>query len=301
MKEPREDDERLSALLEGRVEGRQREEMLAHLAAADDDYEVFTNTAAVLRALEEQDARPLAPPSTRRGGWRKPAFRTAMAVTGAVVLLLAVGLLFRGRGAWSEDVPLQLAMRADVDAEGLPGGWTDRTPWNRVRGTGAEGAENHARAVKAGAMLVDLSVAARARDADNVRLVALQMIDAFEPGANPGTPLPRIGTRPEAPVDSLNALLAKATERLADRLDRKSLELGAWLEAARLAAARRNSDFFQDGAGEGMLRRAGRAAPGDGRVEAATEAVRLALPRNGSADWDTLGDRIETLLSALVG
>ncbi|HEV3048881.1 MAG TPA: hypothetical protein VGX50_01150, partial [Longimicrobium sp.] len=116
MKEPREDDERLSALLEGRVEGRQREELLAHLAEADDDYEVFTNTASVLRALEEEDARagrPAAPPSMRRRSW--PAARTLVAVAGTMVLLLAVGWLFRGRGGSAAGDPLQLAMRVDMD------------------------------------------------------------------------------------------------------------------------------------------------------------------------------------------
>src|SRR5688500_9453018 len=61
VKEPNKDDEQLSALLEGRVHGQQREELLAHVSANDDDYAVFTDTASVLRALEEEDARAAAP------------------------------------------------------------------------------------------------------------------------------------------------------------------------------------------------------------------------------------------------
>jgi hypothetical protein len=56
VKEPI-DDERLSALFEGQVVGREREELLAHLAASDEDYDVFADTAEILRALEaEEDA-----------------------------------------------------------------------------------------------------------------------------------------------------------------------------------------------------------------------------------------------------
>ena len=56
MTEPIKDDERLSALVEGRVAGPEREELLAHLSTSEDDYEVFTDTVEILSALEEEDA-----------------------------------------------------------------------------------------------------------------------------------------------------------------------------------------------------------------------------------------------------
>ncbi|HEX5869668.1 MAG TPA: zf-HC2 domain-containing protein, partial [Longimicrobium sp.] len=60
MKEHRKDDERLSALLQGQLSGPERDELLAHLAASDDDYEVFNDAVEILGALEEQDARTAA-------------------------------------------------------------------------------------------------------------------------------------------------------------------------------------------------------------------------------------------------
>lgn len=49
------DDERLAALLAGRLLGAERDELLAYLATADEDYEVFANTAGMLREMEQED------------------------------------------------------------------------------------------------------------------------------------------------------------------------------------------------------------------------------------------------------
>lgn len=292
MKEPREDDERLSALLEGRVEGRQREELLAHLAGADDDYEVFANTASVLRALEEEDARarrPVAPPSMRRRTW--PAARTLVAMAGAVVLLLAVGWMFRGRSPSPSGDPVQLAL--DVDT-------TKWSPWEaqgNVRG-GDEPSSRDARAVYAGAKLVDLAVAVRIRDTAQIGDLARTLQSRLYRHTGPDAPLSRMAAHPGAPTDSLNALVKEATERY-DRRSRPALELGAWIEAARLAALAQDAARFPNGASAGMLGRAERLARGDQDAEAAVRAVHEALPRNGDADWDVLARRLEAMLARL--
>ncbi|MEW5925939.1 MAG: hypothetical protein AB1941_00495, partial [Gemmatimonadota bacterium] len=51
------DDERLAAFLDGRMDARRREEMLAHLTRSDEDREVLARTAAILRQLEEAGGR----------------------------------------------------------------------------------------------------------------------------------------------------------------------------------------------------------------------------------------------------
>ena len=50
------DDERIALLLDGRVDGVQREDDLRHFATVDADYIVFADTAGMLRALEDEDA-----------------------------------------------------------------------------------------------------------------------------------------------------------------------------------------------------------------------------------------------------
>jgi anti-sigma factor RsiW len=83
VKEPRSENERLSALLDGRLDERERGELLAHLSAADEEYRVFADTASILRELEEAEAGAEAgcasspegiPLRLRRAIWRRPAW-----------------------------------------------------------------------------------------------------------------------------------------------------------------------------------------------------------------------------------
>lgn len=293
MKEPNEDDERLAALLEGRVQGGQREDMLARLAAADDDYEVFAGAAGVLRALEDEDARGLRRvPSMGRGGWR----RTTMIVTGTVVLLLVLGVVWKGRGPSLTRTPQQLALAAYPSTQPLSADWRVPAPSGGTRG-GKTSTERNARAVYNGALLVDLSVAIRTRDTAQTGILAGQLHARADAGVD-STPLQRIADRPGAPADSLNRLLDQAMARLTD--PREPLELGAWLEAARLAANQRTTDFFEDGASESMLRRARSLARGNRAAQAVTR-VQEALPPGGAPRWDTLEVDLGKLLSALSG
>ena len=49
---PAVDSERVGSLLDGRLSGTARNSALAEVAASDDDYDVFADTAAVLREAE---------------------------------------------------------------------------------------------------------------------------------------------------------------------------------------------------------------------------------------------------------
>ncbi len=76
MKDARFDGQRLSALLEGRLEGAQRDELLAYLALADEDYFVVVDTASILHELEEQEAKAhtVLPMAVRRAKWPSAVF-----------------------------------------------------------------------------------------------------------------------------------------------------------------------------------------------------------------------------------
>lgn len=296
VKKPNEDDERLSALLDGRVQGQQREELLAHLSANEDDYAVFTSTAAALRALEEEDARaagkeqedviPLRRPS--RGPWLP---MRSLAVAASIATIALVGTLtLRTSGAGAGD-PVQLAERAGP--QGLPAGW-DRTPWSGVRGSGSASPDQEA--VRAGAMLVQLAAAAQVGDTAAVRLLAQQLNERYGRGTGAGTSLRRIADRSDTSPDSLTALIGQATDRLARGLGPKPLELGAWVEAARLAAKHQRDEFFDDGASRGMLRRAERLEDDDAAVGAAVDRVRDALRVDRPSRWAALENSLTALL-----
>lgn len=49
------DKETIAALMDGKLSRRQRNSVLAHLAASEDDYEVFTETAAIVHEIEDEE------------------------------------------------------------------------------------------------------------------------------------------------------------------------------------------------------------------------------------------------------
>jgi hypothetical protein len=293
VKEPRSDDERLAALLDGRLEGREREELLEHLSVSADDRRVVTDTAAILRELEAAEAGegviPLRTrPAARR--WRVHSGWGAMAAVLVGVVLLAA-LWSRGRASGAAD-PVRLASRVEPRA-GLPDGWTGRPAWDPARGD-APG-ERSAQAARAGALLVDLAVSVEARDAAGTRLLAERVRSRFDPRAGAAGPLRQLALRAGAPADSLRPLVESATERLARRLGEEPLRLGAWAEASRLAAHRRDEGFFTARGSRAMLRRAER----NPASRAAAARVRAAIPAQGPPDWDALSAALDALLRDL--
>ena len=328
MKEPRNEDERLAALLDGKLDRRQREELLANVAASDDDYRVLANTASVLRRIEEEDAAaasleqksvyhehitdtapvfrhvdegegaggprvaedviPLRP-RTRTRPWRRWAI--AAGIGGIAVAAALAGR----RGTSAEPVPMRLAAGLDHLQGGLPDAW-ERSLQSARGGEGS--GVRAARAAHAGALLVDLAVAVQARDTVDVRELSAQLRGRFDAETS-ASPFQRLSDRPGAPADSLQRLLSAGTERLAQRLGREPLELGAWVEAARLAAYGRNAEFFR---GEGAVpRSAERQVAGDTAAARALEQVRAAIPATGPPRWDELTPALDTLQAKITG
>lgn len=309
MKEPRHDDERLAALLEGRLEGQERDELLAYLANAGEDYQVFANSAAVLREIEEEEAAQArkadeqvshspareVPPSVRPA-W-KPARRRPRALRWAVPTVLAglVALVLYPRSG--DDGPrsgaVQLAALLETAGQGVPADWT-AYPWPGKRGASAGGSRTDG--ARAGAMLVDLSVAVQAGNADDTRRIVrdLQLFD--EQG---GAALGEIAARAGQPSDSLRPLVQQAQERLEGLYERDFVRLGAWAQAGRLAARRRDAAYFATGDVRGMLEPAERLTREDAPAQRALSAVRATLPAEGAPRWDALETAFRDLLVAL--
>lgn len=312
MKEPRHDDERLAALLAGRLEGPERDELLAYLSTADEDYEVFADTAAILREMEEEDAqaaeagvqvadpppRPevLPPSMTKRAqGWRRsPRWAIPLALVGLVVLAM-----FALRGPSAPAGPLQVAANLERAGQGpAPAEW-DEPDWpGTVRGAGAE-ASDPATAAQAGASLMRLVVAVQAGDSAATVLWARRTAQFDPQGASA---LEQIEARAGAPAPELDPLLEQATERLEGRMGemgRDDLRLGAWTEAARLAALTADAAFFRSDDSRAMLRRAEELTEDNAEARVALQDVRASLDADGAPDWDALEARLRMLLEAL--
>jgi hypothetical protein len=289
VKEPRIDDERMSALLEGKLHGDQRDELLKELAASDDDYDVFAETASVLRELEDAEAGVVRLPD-RKG---TPAWVRWGAIA-AVLAAIALVPVLASRGWGAAGDPVRLAALAGVPEE-LPEGWREDR-WSMKRG--GESSVGDAQAAQAGAFLVDLVVAVEARDTADTRLLAVQARARFDRRSGSAAPLSQIAARAGAPADSLRPLVAQASERLAERLGEDHLRLGAWVEAARLAVRQRNEAFFRDAAGA-VLTRAKRLTRDDSAARTAVERVRAAIPPEGAPDWTELSSSLDKLLDEL--
>jgi hypothetical protein len=313
VNEPRHDDERLSALLAGRLEGPERDELLAYLSTADEDREVFAHAAAILREMDEEDAQEEGPgvkavPPPRREapvrsmakstrGWprRPPRWAVPAALAGLVVL----GWLAWPRGGAPDVRPLALALSVHDAGRGLPfdaSRPSEGIPGDTMRGEAASGREPES-AAQAGAFLVRLALAVQEGDSAATATLALQTRERFDPRG--GSALEQIRTRAGAPPAELQPLLEEATDRLERRLEPGHLRLGAWTEAARLAAGQQNAGYFRSRDSAAMLRLAERLTQDDPQAREAVEAVRRELSAGDQRDWSALATNLAALLQAI--
>ncbi|MFL5542245.1 MAG: hypothetical protein ACJ8J0_24875 [Longimicrobiaceae bacterium] len=352
------EDERVAAFLDGRLDERERAEMLARLAADDEAYAHFAATAAILREaeeavaaekaaeLEEEDGyvdapaekgifagmRSAEPPpraGTEAANAADPtdsrdtadAARASAGSDDGVIrlhprkpapvlrwLALAagiVGLALVGRALWprasSAAGPMRLAMRLEHAGQGLPtADWNLSPPWTPSRGDelprDLSEEEKAVEAARAGALLVDLSVAVRGKDAKATRRFARQIAKRYDPQGQNGELKEVVDGAGGAP-ERLEPYVEQATDRIAGRLRREPLELGAWTEAARLAAERHDSTFFRDPQTGPTLDRLAAAKPS---ARAEVERVRGLLGEsNRPQHWGDLADALEALLGKI--
>jgi hypothetical protein len=311
VKEPRHDDERLSALLAGRLEGPERDELLAYLSTADEDREVFANTAAILREMEEEDAqaeeagvqvadppprRHMLPPSTKsRRAWsRDPRWAVAAVLVGLVALVTLNP--FGGGGVVPAGDPVGYALALNSPGE-KPAGWVTGIPGASPRGNEAADPTRE-NSVVAGWFLVRLAVAVQAGDSAVTDSLALQVKDRFD--RQGGTALDSLRAHAgEEPDSSLLSLVRKATVRVEAQYDSSFVGLGAWTEAARMAAAGHKAAFFQSEDSRDWLEHARTLTRDDPKARAALESVRATLDAQGERDWETLETDLGKLLDEL--
>lgn len=287
MKEPRSENERLSALLDGRLDERERGELLAHLSAVGEEYRVFADTVSILRELEEAEAGAEAGCASsaegirlrpRRPGWRRPVW---WATAASVVLFAQSAVLASRVRAFPAGDLLRLAERVEPAGAGLPNGWAERErPWGRTRGgdassdswcgegEGERPRDERVQAARVGVLLLELAVAMRARDGADTRLLAREVRNRFGEKVADAS-LREIEERAGAPPASLAPLLMEAAERLSDQLDVDYLRLGAWMGAAQLATHRQNDAFFRDRESRAMIRHAEQLTRSDARASRA--------------------------------
>jgi hypothetical protein len=311
-------DEEIGALLDGRVDERRRTELLALLAADDADYDVFADTAAVLREAEDEasekeaehepegEARPttkVIPLRPRRAaGWRSsPARWMALAEAVAALALVPVLRSRMNAGAWRD--PARMAAMSGQRGARLPTEWTHS--WNVSRGAGG-GIEEVGVFARAGALEVDLERAAASADFDQASLLAGQiaaLLDDVRGAVSVSSEYHTLADDASRRDPKLAELIASArrdlTASAGDDATADYLGLGAWTEAARLAAKRQGAAFFHARESRDALKHAA-ALPGlDDDARAAVERIRALTDQGEVRDWASLHGELEELQKGL--
>lgn len=242
------DPETLAALLDGRLEGAERERVLRSIAENPDDYQTFADAAYVTAELDRKAAT--ATPILRvrpRPRWLMVAAPAAIA---AGLTALAVGV-FRGREFSPTDLVRSLQVVTTPGNRSLAmrlGENWDQPGWSVTRGERPDVIEP-AQAFRLGARATDVEIAVRAQDTTALRLVAADLIQLAS-GIDGGGPAAVMyqqvidqGVLHESSArkDASNALSALMG-------DSPWFELGVWAEAARIASSAGQVGFLRDNA-----------------------------------------------------
>lgn len=303
------DPERLAALIDGRLGPREREAVLAQIAASSDEtVEVFADALAVTRELEASSSaeglEALSPAVVRtwRGmRWRTPGGLAAIAAALVAVVVVPTWLSTLDSEA-AHDPGRFVRALAEVD-RGLPVDW-DTQPWGATRGA-ADALSPEARALRVGARMVDLELTARTGDPRTAELAAsvVALLEGI-PGAAPAATEYRTLASADsaASPEQLTRLAERARRTAAPFVDRDYLKFGAWLEAARVAAAARDTGFFGSRASREAVEEArklrGLSAPERAAVNSLHATSGLSTRRRGT-DWDALGRTLTRMLGTL--
>lgn len=302
----------LAALMDGRLDSVERAELLARLDASPNDLEVLADAASSLEATSDtHDAAvdPTADPAVDAGHVAQvtpihAARRRSvvwLVAAACVVGAVLIPYLWMHRGARSTSVdPERFASALPASTE-LPAAWGH--PWTMTRGEQAP-LTAAARAVRLGVQLTDLTVVARGSGGVRDSMVAstaaatVALLDDVN-GAAPIAALYRdVVTRAHEPPGQLAPLLdsgARAVRRLpAGEL----VDLGAWTEAARLAAVTHDAEFFQAAMTRDVIDRAARDPSVSDSAHALIEQVRRDTTQP-ITDWAIRSRRLDDLLGVL--
>jgi hypothetical protein len=292
-------DERIAALLDGKLGEQERAALLAELGLSRDELEILLNSAATLSELEEEDRAagviPItahrltethAPKRERPPVWRRPAVLSAAA---AAVLAIGGGLvLTRERGA----SPTRAVAELSDPGRGLPN--TVPSPFSANRGNGQMSGRRQS--VRYGALAADLEIAAIGNNLERFHALA-DSISELLAETGDRVALSDYAELAERPTIPPRDLIERLQAETAGTMDRELVAFGNWLEAARVAAFYGDQRFFRSRISTRYLH--GSAMPGQPTraAQTALQRARAAIRKEGGPDWKALNDALSGLLA----
>ena len=298
--------ERLAALLDGKLTEQEREEILKRLGRSPEDVALLANAVAAIREIEGEPSADRKTPA-RVGEPAPPAWQRRKRASRAWVVTVATLLVVAGvaGGAWFAARrtgagalgPAHYVAMLDQSAARLPAGWNGH-PWSTTRGDQDVPVSPRARAVRLGARLVDLQVAVRTSDSTRSIIAAdvARLVAGLPASAAISERYVTIGNRSDGWSPSLQKELDESANAVRMAAGEHDVDLGSWLEAARLAAVRHDAAYFRQSADDRVLDGfTGSETTPESR--AAVERVRSAVASPSPA-WASLTDDLMSLLRA---
>lgn len=260
--------EDLAAYIDGALDNANAGRMTAHLADCEDCYAVYSETLRFLLESEPGEGGGTVVPFPDRVPQRRPLEQRPLQRYYKIAALLLVGV---GTGAILQQTMLgepprlktiEIAKRIPTKPEvfdNTHGLWTGPV----FRGGEGEPESNlDEAAFRAGVQLVNLQVSLRAEKKDEAQNAVAAILGILESGI--------LTEELKAKYSGLTGSLQNSGQPAssfavkADGLAREtrgvfvgseaSLDLGQWVEAGRMAAAAKDSSFFQDGNSRGFTR-----------------------------------------------
>lgn len=224
----------------------------------------------------------------------------ALAAVLAGVMLLPFA--WRAMQGGAVRYPSQAVAMLETPEAGLPPGWELPPLRNQTRGDGDLLAERQ-RSARLGGYMVQLELAIRARDAERTGLLADQAAFLVRDVTAGGLLTSALSQLKEQAGGEPSALLPQVegvNETAASLLEADWFSLGAWAEAARLAAARQDAGFFRSARTRRTLEQAAGLVVDD---KGASDAVRAlsAAAESDPPDWSALRTASGNLFSAVAG
>jgi hypothetical protein len=326
--------ERLATLIDGRLDERRREEVLAELAASRDELEAYADAVAITAELEASQqgvtsthaAKPERTPAPIHAAglegtptrvtplpaahaeglktgvtpFRAPASRKSRVPRRWLALAAVLAAVALAPWLWTR-FAAERGDPARLVAGGLPAGW-EASPWGATRGAG-DPLTRDARAVRLGARLVDLDLAVRGRHPETAALASETA--ALLDGIGAATPAARIyrevARRAGEPATELEPLLNEGREVVPFYAGEERVKLGSWVEAARIAAANRDRRFFASRATRSQLEQVARDSSLPASARLALLRVRTEVESSRKLDWTALERDLTALLRELGG
>jgi hypothetical protein len=219
------------------------------------------------------------------------------AVAAAVALVPARGAWVASR-QWRD--PTALAAQVSPGAGRMGAGW-DTHAWDSFRGGGGAPVAGNARSAQAGAELVDLAVAVRTRDSLATVNAAASVESLLNDVPAVTTQYARIRARAGRPAAELEPLLRRAQDDARRVTSPDAFALGAWTEAARIAALRGDAGFFRSAASRRAMSHAAGSPLLDANARTAVATVRAKTETGEVGDWKAVRGALGTVQRALAG